>query len=75
MRCFETAVEEITGLKVPNFTGETWASQAQSFLKRNGFSIKFIEIDKPAIISNRLSNGKVHAEVMHPTLITIVEKL
>lgn len=75
MRCFEESVGELIGLYVPTFEGEDWAAQLQHFLLPLGLRAKFIEIDERVIVSRRLPNGKVHAEVMHPTLITIVESI
>lgn len=75
MRCFENAVAEIIGTEVPTFEGDDWAAKAQAFLKPLGWRAIFVPIDKQAIVSRRLNNGKVHAEIMYPTLITIIERI
>lgn len=74
MNCFEDAVKAIIGREVPRFDGEDWTQKLQAYLKPLGYRARFIEIDEKAIVSRRLPNGKVHAEVMHPTLITILER-
>jgi hypothetical protein len=75
MRCFEDAAGKIMGVTVPEFKGDDWAKQFREFAMKHQFVPRFYEIDGPAIISRRLPNGKVHAEAMHPTLITVMEKL
>jgi hypothetical protein len=75
VNCYEDAVRELTKLEdVPELEGEAWAGVLQAFLHPRGFKARFIQLDTPAIVSRRLPNGKVHAEVMHPTLVTILEK-
>ena len=74
MNCYEDAVRELTGLTVPTFEGDDWAAKLQVYLTPLGLRAKFVEIDKLAIVSHRLPNGKVHAEVMYPTLVTILER-
>ena len=63
------------GVEVPDFTGDDWARAFAEFAIQHRFLPKYVEIDEQAIVSHRLPNGKVHAEVMHPTLITILEKI
>lgn len=75
MNCFEDCVKELTGRETPPLTGEDWTRKLQAFVAPLGFRARFIEIDERAIVSRRLPNGKVHAEVMHPTLITILERI
>jgi hypothetical protein len=72
--CFELAVEELTGRECPRLDGEGWADTLQSHLASLELRAMFFEVNKRVIVSRRLENGKLHAEVMHPTLITILEK-
>lgn len=74
MSCFEDAVRELTGYECPPLEGEDWALQLQAFLAPLGYRARFVPIDRQVIVSRRLTNGKVHAEVMYPTLVTILEK-
>lgn len=73
-RCFETAVETLTGRACPTLTGADWLDQLQKHLAQFGVRAMMLQLDKRVIVTRRLENGKVHAEVMHPTLITILEK-
>lgn len=75
MRCYEEALEKLLRTSIPDLTGDDWSEKLDAFLKPIGLRAKIVLIDEPAIISHRLPNGKVHAELMHPTIITTLEKL
>lgn len=76
MNCFEEGVAKFLGVEsVPQFRGEDWAQQLQRFLSPLGFRARFVQLDQQAIVSHRLPNGTVHAELMYPTLLTTFERL
>jgi hypothetical protein len=76
MNCFEDSVREITGHDCPPLgDDDAWAQRLQAWLGERGFVARFeVRDDVPLIVSRRLPNGKVHAEVMHPTLITTIAR-
>jgi len=75
MRCYEDAILLLTGEECPTLPDDdAWTSTLQEWLHARGFQAKFTQIDEQAIISHRLPNGKVHADVMHPTLITTIKR-
>lgn len=74
MNCFEDAVQKLTGFECPPLgDDDVWTQRLQAWLAARGFRAQFEVLDKgPVIVSRRLPNGKVHAEVMHPTLLTTI---
>ena len=74
-RCYEEAVKALTGLEPPELDGDDWTRKLQIFLEAHGWRAKFVLLDERCIVSRRLTNGKVHAEIMHPTVITTIERI
>lgn len=74
-RCYEEAVRELTGLEPPALDGEDWTEKLQRFLEPHGWRAQFQVFDRRCIVSHRLTNGKVHAEVLFPTVITTLERI
>lgn len=76
MNCYPDAVRELTGIECPPLgDDDLWAKRLQQHLREHGFEAVFeVREDVPLIVSRRLANGKVHAEVMHPTLMTTIRK-
>jgi hypothetical protein len=69
-------VHKLTGFECPPLPEDnTWTVYLQRWLHARGFEAHHTVLgDSPAIVSYRLANGKVHAEVLHTTLITQIRK-